>query len=522
MSFSQDFIGISPSLSIIGQKVKHFIKYYNKIMANDKIVNEYSSIDNADVKKIENAIIMNNKSTKNYVNKYEVFFNLNKEIKTKNDNKLQNIILKNVVKKGKSEPKKHKVLNKEKNNNLRTSQKDNKQIPSQNNYHHPNLEKLVKFLYHSLKDKNSDFTDRKILQRHLSKNDIKVFSKYFVLEKQSPHKRNVSCYPIKSYLDGKPKDNLPYLTPTITTFYNDYSSKSERERHIKMLSDLAKLKECIDRNQRDSEDYFRDFLLKYHINDIDQYSKEQLWNLINANNFNNKIIDPSKNTKENIKNLLERSEDQIKCTNEEKNKYISPIISNKKAKEVKKELKEPQSFYGKTNLHFQHKLYIKDKDYAENPARIVDDIGEEIKQLKDEQDKEYYKPNNHFNSTKSFSFLTLVDKQKNNSTSNKLSKTKINERKLSFRLASQKELKDFPFSEKISMNNSFCNSNNISKEGGSPSIKEINQRLYYKRIPKPKEMDIFRKNNKLTEYIAFNSARNNLFINRQNQKFDIV
>ena len=522
MSFSQDCI--SPSLSIMGQKVKHFIKYYNNIMTNETFVNEYSSNDNVDIRNFENAIIMNNKSTNNYVNKYEVFFNLNKEIKTKNDknnNKLQNIILKNVVKKGKNAPKKNKILQQDKISNKKPSQNEKKQIPPQNNYHHPNLEKLVKLLYHTLKERNSDFTDRKNLQHHLSNFNIQMFSKYFNFENQ-PHKRNKSCFQIKSYFDGKPKDNLPYITPAITTYYNDYSSKSERERHIKMLKDLAKLKECIDRNQRDSEDYFKDFLLKYHINDIDQYSKEQLWNLIKINNFNNKLIDPSKNTKQNIKNVLESTEELTKIANEEQNKYISPILDIKKAKTFKKESIEPQAFCGKTNLYFQHKLYAKDKDYAENPDRIVDDIGEEIKQFKDEQDKEYYKLNNHFNSTKSFSFLTLLNRQKKDSKSNKLSKIKEDERKFSFRLASKKDLKDFPFSEKISMNNSFYNSNNISKEGESPSINEINQRLYYKRIAKPNEMDIFRKKNKLTEYIAFNSARNNLFINRQKQKFDIV
>ncbi len=44
-------------------------------------------------------------------------------------------------------------------------------------------------------------------------------------------------------------------------------------------------------------------------------------------------------------------------------------------------------------------------------------------------------------------------------------------------------------------------------------LSEINHRLYYDRIKKPLDMEQIQKNKKVTEFAAYNLAKNNLFLN---------
>ena len=202
--------------------------------------------------------------------------------------------------------------------------------------------------------------------------------------------------------------------------------------------------------------YIKDFLIKYHINDINSYSMEQLANLtkIAYNNYN--IIDPSKTKKDNVKNVLEYQGNLDQDSNNQSTKYISPILSIKKVRKDDKGKKEILNLYKRANLHLQQKLYVPDKNYAENQQLIIDEVGKELEQYRKDRDNEKDVIHRKINSLNSFAFITLC------------------------------------------------------KDKAKETIHS-----------KPKEMDDFRKRNKLTEYIAYNSAKNNQFIRKENKKYCI-
>ena len=488
------------------QKLKHFNNYYNTQLNNERF-GEDSSFTQT-----KNTFQMNNVVSTN-MNQYEVTI---KQTNNKNEKE----------KKNQTFPSKRNNIQshikKENNNNHLLSQNrtrlksDSSKTYYNNTFQHPNLEKIVKVLYHTLKERQSDFTDRKNLQQNLSHFELKIFSKFFN-SKNKESSKGITSNQIKSYFDGKPRDNMPYILPPTTTYYNDYSSKSEHYRHIKLLEDFNKLRECVNRNKKDAIEYIKDFLIKYHINDIDNYSMEQLTKLtkIAYNNYN--VIDPSKTQKDNVKNVLEYKGNLDTSSDTHNTKYISPMLSIKKVKKDDKGKKEILNLYKRANLHLQQKLYVPDKDYAENQQRIIDEVGKELEQYRKERDSEKDVIHRKFNSINNFAFITLC-KEKEKATINSKSKS-LKDTRVSFRLTSRKSV-----SEKNSMNSSLydINSFNINRQEERPSIYDITKRLYYERIEKPKEMDDFRKRNKLTEYIAYNSAKNNQFIRKENKKYCII
>ena len=442
MSFLEDN---NANNTFTSQKLKHFNNYYNTQLNNDRL-GEDSSFTQT-----KNTFQMNNVVSTN-VNQYEMTL---KPSNTKNEKEKKNQTLPSKA----YNLKPH--IKKEANNNHVLSQNrillksDNSKTYYNNTFQHPNLEKIVKVLYHTLKERQSDFTDRKNLQQNLSHFDLKIFSKFFNSKNRDAPK-GMALNQMKSYFDGKPRDNMPYILPPTTTYYNDYSSKSEHYRHIKLLEDFNKLKECVTRNEKDAMKYIKDFLIKYHINDINSYSMEQLANLtkIAYNNYN--IIDPSKTKKDNVKNVLEYQGNLDQDSNNQSTKYISPILSIKKVRKDDKGKKEILNLYKRANLHLQQKLYVPDKNYAENQQLIIDEVGKELEQYRKDRDNEKDVIHRKINSLNSFAFITLC------------------------------------------------------KDKAKETIHS-----------KPKEMDDFRKRNKLTEYIAYNSAKNNQFIRKENKKYCI-
>ena len=274
MSFLEDN---NANNTFTSQKLKHFNNYYNTQLNNDRLGEDSSFTQTKNIFQMNNVVSTN-------VNQYKMTL---KPSNTKNEKEKKNQTLPSKA----YNLKPH--IKKEANNNHVLSQNrillksDNSKTYYNNTFQHPNLEKIVKVLYHTLKERQSDFTDRKNLQQNLSHFDLKIFSKFFN-SKNKDAPKGMASNQMKSYFDGKPRDNMPYILPPTTTYYNDYSSKSEHYRHIKLLEDFNKLKECVTRNEKDAMKYIKDFLIKYHINDINSYSMEQLANLtkIAYNNYN--------------------------------------------------------------------------------------------------------------------------------------------------------------------------------------------------------------------------------------------
>jgi len=58
------------------------------------------------------------------------------------------------------------------------------------------------------------------------------------------------------------------------------------------------------------------------------------------------------------------------------------------------------------------------------------------------------------------------------------------------------------------------NSTLNNKSNNIYSVEDITDRLYYRQIWKPLEIDEIKRSKKLTEYVAFNKARNRMFENK--------
>ena len=107
---------------------------------------------------------------------------------------------------------------------------------------------------------------------------------------------------------SKKKDIRTFISPNnsplpyISLLTDDYSI-SEKIRFQKIMDKLTKLKKCIEDNPRKEYDIVKEFLLSIGLYDIENFYVEKLNNFIDfvKGNF---LINPSKNIKENILDIL--------------------------------------------------------------------------------------------------------------------------------------------------------------------------------------------------------------------------
>ena len=107
---------------------------------------------------------------------------------------------------------------------------------------------------------------------------------------------------------SKKKDIRTFISPNnsplpyISLLTDDYSI-SEKIRFQKIMGKLSKLKKCIEDNPKKEYDIAKEFLLSIGLYDIDNFYIEKLKNFIDfvKGNF---LINPSKNIKENILDIL--------------------------------------------------------------------------------------------------------------------------------------------------------------------------------------------------------------------------
>ena len=107
---------------------------------------------------------------------------------------------------------------------------------------------------------------------------------------------------------SKKKDIRTFISPNnsplpyISLLTDDYSI-SEKIRFQKIMDKLTKLKKCIEDNPRKEYDIAKEFLLSIGLYDIENFYVEKLNNFIDfvKGNF---LINPSKNIKENILDIL--------------------------------------------------------------------------------------------------------------------------------------------------------------------------------------------------------------------------
>ena len=291
-------------------------------------------------------------------------------------------------------------------------------------------------------------------------------------------------YVRKGFFGRKNKDNLPLNFPLVSTSLNIYSSKSEKERYEKLLNEFGKLDYYLKIYPNNKLQIIKDFLIKYHITDLNQYSKEQILNIENYVKQFSFFLEPNKDIKSILKDILDG---KIKINKFNKKKtYISPYYVNWK-KKLDENKANKIDYYKNLDLIKQNKLYVEEKNYSKNYQNILNDLQLDINQY-NEKNLNDIKKDNHFHN---FNFVTSLKKP------HPIESLKI--------VLTSKKKKI----QKIMLQK--------SKSQGKYSISKITNRLYYNRIRKPLDMTQIQKNKKITEFAAYNIAKNNIFMNNINK-----
>jgi hypothetical protein len=397
------------------------------------------------------------------------------------------------------------------------------------------------------------------------------------------------------YYGRKPLDGIE-IYETTSTYKNQYSNKSEKNRHEIILDELNKLKGYIDKNQKEKDLFIKDFLNRHYIDCDDQAQLNAFENFINNFNKNQiyNLLKPYLGIKEMLLDILKEGEkihlninentkneeinknglsnDKIQQNNNslinqiESNIYKSPNIikqnylysgkNNNRKKTLLKilnynsekinriktlkignknniksfDLLSTNSYLKK--IEKQKRLYYPNKDYSSNYNLIVDDIGEELKEL-----------NNNIKEEKKFKISEyLMKKNKNrkndkniilnlnfsNQTPNKSIENVFITSNKTF-ITNNKIINENNYDDKIKRNlykikkkkrnnkmNFSCDRNKYKRSNKRKITDIIINKLNLK--PEKIEIDEIRKKLKLTEYIVFNHAKKKLAFDNLGKK----
>ena len=113
----------------------------------------------------------------------------------------------------------------------------------------------------------------------------------------------------EGYFGRKLKTNIPYLFDASATFYNNYSNKSEKNRHEIVLNELNKLKAFINNDPNNKIQIFKNFLIKFNYKNINEITDEQILSIcdfvcINDNDILFHLIKPYFKSKDIISDLI--------------------------------------------------------------------------------------------------------------------------------------------------------------------------------------------------------------------------
>ena len=113
----------------------------------------------------------------------------------------------------------------------------------------------------------------------------------------------------EGYLGRKLKTDIPCLFDTSTTFYNNYSNKSEKYRHEVILNELNKLKAFINNDPKNKIQIFKNFLKKFNYKNLGQITDKQILSIcdficLNNNDILFHLIKPYFKAKDIISDLI--------------------------------------------------------------------------------------------------------------------------------------------------------------------------------------------------------------------------
>ena len=203
----------------------------------------------------------------------------------------------------------------------------------------------------------------------------------------------------EGYFGRKENIGIPYLYDTFTIFRNNYSNKSEKNRHEIILNDLLKLKGFLNSYPNNKISIFKDFLKKYNINNIESFSDIKILSICNilCKNDNDILIQflkPYLNIKEMILDLINNLLSlEIDKNKEDQNNSIKmrPINYNFPEKKEKLFLKENNSSELFNNIKDDLLFKAKLKNKTENNKDNEKDKNEIFKEIFSKTENIFYK-----------------------------------------------------------------------------------------------------------------------------------
>ena len=191
------------------------------------------------------------------------------------------------------------------------------------------------------------------------------------------------------------KEEIPLVYESSFTHKNNYISKSSKSRHEYLLNELNKLKFYLGRHPYGRLPIIKDFFLKLNVKDLNKYSDETLLNIgaIRASSDENdllNIIKPDINFKKMVYNILDYPSMIGKSKKNDMKLDVINIGYNNQNHFKKSRNIDNKKIFGvfstNSNLKYmenQKKLYEPGKNYSKNMDLIINDIGKEVRDIKE-------------------------------------------------------------------------------------------------------------------------------------------
>ena len=304
---------------------------------------------------------------------------------------------------------------------------------------------------------------------------ISNYESLFVHSKKRNNSKNNFSTNVREGLYGQ-KDTIgvPYFYEPPAVYRNEYSNKSEKSRHESLLNEFGRLRCYLTRNPSKKLSLIKDFMNKYHIDDIEKYNDEQLLKLGDLIcNEDENILSCALKPYLNMKNMLydilnnstlltkkikknENDENKKTETNQSKkiiNYYSSPFLTETKPKYQLNSLKIKENINKKSDKNvfdlFQTNSNLKYMDYQTKSYKgikkytnkfIVEVIGNEIKEIENDYNKKLKELETQISKDKNLINLHLAN-QKND----------YNKKYLSIKIANENK-----FYIQVNHNQKFC------------------------------------------------------------------
>ena len=313
-----------------------------------------------------------------------------------------------------------------------------------------------------------------------------------------------------NYLRQKVSDNIPILYPFYSSFNKIYKSKSQRERYIKNMDKLVKVRTHLSKNKNDHYKIITEFMIKNGVNETKYINAE---NMRKMENYLRQPInfDSNLTMTQIIKNVINNQFINANMARNSPNKKLELKLSNnmqpreeirKEKNNMKNEIKLLKKGGSSPNIDLSYRQndlriirLIKRFDNLENKKNlnvIVNNLDNELKKIKSDKINKFAE-SNKYDENKIYLMKSYEDHNK---------------------FVPNLCLSSKGFSERYKNNIDRFNNKIKSIMSKNERIKSINKRMYYdnKQNKSLKEFDLsdIRKYHKITELVFLNRGKKEL------------